>query len=132
MCGEYVLTIVLTDLVKGSPPHVWRIQNIDFKNKEIFRITSTCVENTSKMTEQNPHQRDHLHMCGEYTALKDLSTSALGSPPHVWRILFLQMVEKPKPRITSTCVENTAKPYFSAVKRQDHLHMCGEYRFISF
>ena len=50
MCGEYKEAEYLHAKGMGSPPHVWRIQQInDLKVQGL---------------------QDHLHMCGEYDQLK--------------------------------------------------------------
>ena len=46
MCGEYLVRVLPTMVLTGSPPHVWRILNDMQVEKEELRITSTCVENT--------------------------------------------------------------------------------------
>ena len=70
-------------------------------------------------------------MCGEY--IENLLTFAWqqGSPPHVWRILLKRARRQQMEKITSTCVENTVNGKRLDSKSRDHLHMCGEYPFLS-
>ena len=46
MCGEYYHCWSNVFQGYGSPPHVWRIQDVELHETKHFRITSTCVENT--------------------------------------------------------------------------------------
>ena len=66
MCGEYNSTIGKEHPEKGSPPHVWRIQQAAENDMRAARITSTCVENTFVNLFICNYCQDHLHMCGEY------------------------------------------------------------------
>ena len=66
MCGEYVHLSKASFEMTGSPPHVWRILHSANKNAAEFRITSTCVENTTAINVILNFFEDHLHMCGEY------------------------------------------------------------------
>ena len=97
----------MSDVEKGSPPHVWRIHDEVYSSNERKGITSTCVENTKTQKVFNRDDEDHLHMCGEYLPLSSFGTCILGSPPHVWRIRDKDMQKEYNKRITSTCVENT-------------------------
>ena len=86
MCGEYLKKQLEYLPLWGSPPHVWRILEIQIENTGSLGITSTCVENTKFALQLKITPRDHLHMCGEYTNLVRSMLSSWGSPPHVWRI----------------------------------------------
>ena len=66
-------------------------------------------------------------MCGEYKLIGMSKVIFEGSPPHVWRIQFAYIRRWSDDRITSTCVENTDSIKAKNYKKQDHLHMCGEY-----
>ena len=44
--GEYGSHASLLELLKGSPPHTWRILEIQIENTGSLGITSTHVENT--------------------------------------------------------------------------------------
>ena len=117
----------MSDVEKGSPPHVWRIHDEVYSSNERKGITSTCVENTKTQKVFNRDDEDHLHMCGEYCKGSWLNGHGLGSPPHVWRIRLVIIGHSPDDGITSTCVENTYRCHLLALAYQDHLHMCGEY-----
>ena len=91
----------------GSPPHTWRILKAIYPDASYKRITSTYVENTLQMQE-------------------DESLSP-GSPPHTWRILIFSLLNHLSIRITSTYVENTKLQYEYDRQRWDHLHIRGEY-----
>ena len=67
MCGEYLLIVVQLSLISGSPPHVWGIHAEEIMSENTDRITPTCVGNTSPTQHANGENRDHPHMCGEYT-----------------------------------------------------------------
>ena len=107
MCGEYWYLNSTRVLRQGSPPHVWRILCTFYFGYLRQRITSTCVENTFKNYQFLLWFRDHLHMCGEYWYLNSTRVLRQGSPPHVWRILYVSVQHMADFRITSTCVENT-------------------------
>ena len=111
MCGEYLTTMVRLTPSRGSPPHVWRILQLILPIFKTEGITSTCVENTV---------RGFMMLM-----------MRLGSPPHVWRILLAEGFIEKIGRITSTCVENTMLCVSGCICVRDHLHMCGEYQFIS-
>ena len=129
MCGEYHTYKISKVDNRGSPPHVWRILFNRCNHTIINRITSTCVENTRADEYLLQQYWDHLHMCGEYVSALILLTRSLGSPPHVWRILFNRCNHTIINRITSTCVENTLAKLSKPSTIRDHLHMCGEYWF---
>ena len=44
------------------------------------------MENTILDQLEQEHDRDHLHMCGEYVIIDLENRLSAGSPPHVWRI----------------------------------------------
>ena len=67
MCGEYCFMVWLKYLIMGSPPHVWGILMVLVLVISAQRITPTCVGNTFLVDEVLPGDRDHPHMCGEYT-----------------------------------------------------------------
>ena len=46
MCGEYTKESFPANTNIGSPPHVWRIHDGNVYVLKLYRITSTCVENT--------------------------------------------------------------------------------------
>ena len=70
-------------------------------------------------------------MRGEYQNPYGSSHSALGSPPHAWRILAGGEKINDSIGITSTCVENTLFFLFVSLPPEDHLHMRGEYDELS-
>ena len=107
--GEYPITLKLPSIIWGSPPHTWRILVPDGMQTHNNRITSTCVENTATRADYWQRSKDHLHMCGEYCWFFQHLQSKKGSPPHVWRILWVGVFDQSLGRITSTCVENTHK-----------------------
>ena len=92
----------------GSPPHTWRILKIKLLLVVPPRITSTYVENT----------------VSSIYPINSLS----GSPPHTWRIPKSSGLQALKGRITSTYVENTSHQPLLIWKKQDHLHIRGEYK----
>ena len=67
MRGEYIRLRAQGGLMKGSPPHAWRILGITPGRVSQLGITSTCVENTLKHCKLKPVNEDHLHMRGEYS-----------------------------------------------------------------
>ena len=117
----------LSPLGGGSPPHVWRIPQSEHGANVFWRITSTCVENTSVLPIMLLAFKDHLHMCGEYLYNTGELAPGQGSPPHVWRIHDEHFKIWQTGRITSTCVENTYDVGLDRDASEDHLHMCGEY-----
>ena len=85
------------------------------------------MENTKQFLTGKHHNKDHLHMCGEYWCPPTNTPVRLGSPPHVWRIHPAILFEIYSIGITSTCVENTSPRVQKWFNFEDHLHMCGEY-----
>ena len=70
---------------------------------------------------------DHLHIRGEYVKIYGKISLELGSPPHTWRIPWVNSFHFFYPRITSTYVENTLCIRHAARSARDHLHIRGEY-----
>ena len=85
------------------------------------------MENTKQFLTGKHHNKDHLHMCGEYDIWSFSTPLFIGSPPHVWRILRRNSMLDKDLGITSTCVENTSTYFLLSRATWDHLHMCGEY-----
>ncbi len=85
--GEYSTAWSLTQKLKGSPPHTWRILQ-----------QHLCQQTTVQ---------DHLHIRGEYLERIKLYNPDSGSPPHTWRIPKIVLSNRTALRITSTYVENT-------------------------
>ena len=111
----------------GSPPHTWRIQNLQIPVNPKDGITSTYVENTNLDDFYSSESQDHLHIRGEYRDLNRNKDFRAGSPPHTWRILVLQEQSYTRLRITSTYVENTVLIAVIAKWKRDHLHIRREY-----
>ena len=65
--GEYIAASFLVTIIKGSPPHTWRILNPRPGKTAIIRITSTYVENTVNTASIKQGTQDHLHIRGEYS-----------------------------------------------------------------
>ena len=125
--GEYAKKRYKLQSKLGSPPHTWRIHQIDLVPTGRNRITSTYVENTDGCELFIRKDKDHLHIRGEYLGLKPNSLPIAGSPPHTWRIRRFTWIQNPTTRITSTYVENTRKTTKKRTSIQDHLHIRGEY-----
>ena len=89
MCGEYSGGGFTKTSDKGSPPHVWGIPIERKKVGVLPRITPTCVGNTQNQTVKAGFVEDHPHMCGEYYCIYPMKSVTLGSPPHVWGILYV-------------------------------------------
>ena len=64
--GEYQLKNLNFLIMKGSPPHTWRIHFKMIFEKKPIRITSTYVENTAGIRSLFKMTKDHLHIRGEY------------------------------------------------------------------
>ena len=127
--GEYSIHLLIKMILKGSPPHTWRIPIyvVVYKSKE--RITSTYVENTLMQTTFDFTVGDHLHIRGEYKSWVLTLPSWIGSPPHTWRIHILDHPSISSAGITSTYVENTGTHCLDRLADRDHLHIRGEYIF---
>ena len=110
--GEYLKIINLQVMLKGSPPHTWRI------------LTFKKWINSGRM--------DHLHIRGEYPIGEILLAGLLGSPPHTWRIQIDNLLPNHWVGITSTYVENTDWAWTSQTQSWDHLHIRGEYSRVCF
>ena len=125
--GEYDTDTDKERVYLGSPPHTWRIRKDNPFSYRLIGITSTYVENTELDAALCEGSQDHLHIRGEYGKIACCQFANLGSPPHVWRILYSHWCCGLSNRITSTCVENTVADVLHTTTDQDHLHMCGEY-----
>ena len=71
---------------------------------------------------------DHPHVCGEYRQLVRAGEPVRGSPPRVWGIPDEGIRGDRHDGITPTCVGNTRVWSRGLCRRQDHPHVCGEYR----
>ena len=125
--GEYQHLALNVLLRQGSPPHTWRIHIQNSSFRDMFRITSTYVENTPKLESRYFYYQDHLHIRGEYYPNITMIIFDEGSPPHTWRILMKCSFKCGYWRITSTYVENTPSCNTFNARQQDHLHIRGEY-----
>src|SRR5699024_10456204 len=67
--GEYQIRFITFLSISGSPPHTWRILKRSGALPLDLRITSTYVENTYRCVLDQPNQRDHLHIRGEFRKL---------------------------------------------------------------
>ena len=105
--GEYLALALNSSSVIGSPPHTWRILFAELRQNWATRITSTYVENTYHIYGSWCLQQDHLHIRGEYYSWSTNTHYRVGSPPHTWRIHYVELVPKVDAGITSTYVENT-------------------------
>ena len=114
-------------MYQGSPPHTWRIQLCKMLRIGCLGITSTYVENTKSSVEYCWWNKDHLHIRGEYSERTLTSYGILGSPPHTWRIPKIIFNGREYTRITSTYVENTRTNSVQVIRKEDHLHIRGEY-----
>lgn len=65
--GEYDVQEYHDNLEQGLPPHTWRIRSWVRSSGSGVRITSTYVENTQSLIDNNLKSKDHLHIRGEYT-----------------------------------------------------------------
>ena len=129
--GEYSMILTCRTPETGSPPHTWRILWIcDIINRN-FRITSTYVENTVRLIKPGAFPEDHLHIRGEYHLACPFHCSSPGSPPHTWRIQTLISAGTDQTRITSTYVENTLTMEKTVDLERDHLHIRGEYLYLT-
>ena len=110
---------------------MWGIRHQLFFQLAEFGITPTCVGNTNLYIVNLVYSllRDHPHMCGEYPYIMSINNIDLGSPPHVWGILFHLLQCRKNQRITPTCVGNTKARKSRIIFCRDHPHMCGEYLF---
>ena len=106
MCGESHNVCTLSEMSKGSPPHVW--------GKPVFSvwlalskgITPTCV--------------------GKARSKRTKVIIPTGSPPHVWGKLKMECINANMVRITPTCVGKANLGIYFVQSGQDHPHMCGE------
>ena len=65
------------------------------------------MENTHDRQARQQHNKDHLHLRGEYLCLYHLKEHVIGSSPLTWRIHLLAVSKVHLQRIISTYVENT-------------------------
>ena len=91
--GEYWLVMLCQMIHSGSPPHTWRIRTANNSNTVIVGITSTYVENTGFAPMKPYGNRDHLHIRGEYKIFGYQIFLMIGSPPHTWRIRYIDTIQ---------------------------------------
>ena len=91
----------------GSPPHTWRTIISYLFSLQVYRITSTYVENTHCSLNIVPCGWDHLHIRGEHLVVNVICARLMGSPPHTWRTPVFSTFPDTLRGITSTYVENT-------------------------
>ena len=68
--GEYLTSGYFMNLLRGSPPHTWRILQLKPIELILVRITTTYVENTIMLPWDYVNDEDHLHIRGEYLLLR--------------------------------------------------------------
>ena len=105
--GEYKMLLNRALPMKGWPPHTWRILKNRVGNNPTLRMTSTYVENTSTLHEDNQAKKDDLHIRGEYSHHNIWYFFIVGWPPHTWRIQDGKVIYTDSDWMTSTYVENT-------------------------
>ncbi len=127
--GEHPMTAGSDRCSPGSPPRAWRARPRPQRRSPHDRITSTCVESTDPRGPASRARPDHLHVRGEHRYSSNSRISAAGSPPRAWRALVSWCARHAIPRITSTCVESTARRRSSRGSRTDHLHVRGEHQY---
>ena len=110
-----------------TPPRMWGIQDkISYKQyKE--RNTPTHVGNTFQASHSLSHRQKHPHACGEYTCQFHLKYINLETPPRMWGIHVISLIEASDARNTPTHVGNTKPLKGEGVLFKKHPHACGEY-----
>ena len=86
VCGEYLKAFCQVQHAVESPPRVWGIPIRVSVIPWAYRITHTCVGNTTASRITSRPGRDHPHVCGEYDGHLRGWWWPLGSPPRVWGI----------------------------------------------
>ena len=132
VCGEYSASLKELRVGLGSPPRVWGIRHQFPVPLAFLGITPTCVGNTVPVVYFDPKQKDHPHVCGEYSRTLMSLVDIGGSPPRVWGIRHVAHHAPADQRITPTCVGNTMDWMVPRREfRSDHPHVCGEYKDIT-
>ena len=87
--GEYRATGSAASRKLGSPPLAWGILQKEIADIRKYRITPTCVGNTTNDGRPQTINQDHPHLRGEYWANASSSFAVSGSPPLAWGIRSL-------------------------------------------
>ena len=106
--GEYLNELAGYMNKLGSPPHTWGILGNGHGWANGGGITPTYMGNTRHSQPKSRGVEDHPHIHGEYHMVRLEKLSQLGSPPHTWGILRVDLVLDVVQRITPTYMGNTA------------------------
>ncbi len=129
--GEYNNKAKDPSTVTGSSPHKWGIHGSIPYAVLGLRFIPTQVGNTSSSCFFAAFSAVHPHTSGEYTRSSQMIKSGLGSSPHKWGILLLDVLLVPTRRFIPTQVGNTIMRESQSVTSTVHPHTSGEYIFIT-
>ncbi len=109
VCGKYGLATVKQQEITGSPPRMREVPFQFSKTEPSTRITPAYAGSTNIYLYYSLFSQDHPRVCGKYSNLSFVSSSALGSPPRMREVLepsvtFLQIL-----RITPAYAGSTTK-----------------------
>ena len=82
-CGEKFCPGVVTNSIKGSPPHVQGKGKFHYFVRGNDRITPACAGKSMPRHVLRRFPADHPRMCGEKNIVRKASFDPQGSPPHV-------------------------------------------------
>ena len=126
-CGEYTVCPCRCSCLIGSPPRLWGILVLNFKDAAARRFTPTPVGNTQGGRVALTPPAVHPHACGEYHDQLDRIYERIGSPPRLWGIRCRIACFAWLRRFTPTPVGNTNRHGAAVRVVPVHPHACGEY-----
>ena len=127
MRGEYHTTAEAWGGEDGSSPHAWGIRGRFPTSWPFPRFIPTCVGNTGGKKSGRSSLSVHPHMRGEYVVTVAPAEQDIGSSPHAWGILYIQLANQKPSRFIPTCVGNTVPRSIQHLTSAVHPHMRGEY-----
>ena len=128
-CGEKFCPGVVTNSIKGSPPHVQGKGKFHYFVRGNDRITPACAGKSHTGRFPARSTWDHPRMCGEKLPASVSFRSFSGSPPHVRGKVFLSRDAQNFVGITPAYAGKSRWCARGLTRARDHPRMCGEKNF---
>ena len=112
--------------MSGSPPRVRGTAIQRFRLLDDLRITPACAGNSRHRVPLIGGIGDHPRVCGEQLTRRNMTGSAMGSPPRVRGTAQDKSAFILEARITPACAGNSYKTRRCLILFWDHPRVCGE------
>ena len=109
LCGEYVVPILDSNHLTGSPPPVRGISGFIHSANLCSRFTPACAGNINAIIFFPSAHQVHPRLCGEYQENRTPCVCSEGSPPPVRGIFPNRNTRIPLNRFTPACAGNICR-----------------------